>query len=228
VLLLRGVDCRPKAAICQLAFAVQAIFAEAKLNLPLRTHRYVATGSLGGLIEFAPGFRSLRKEELDHGSVLHAFQASCSPAAYGNVLEQFVRSFAACAVFLYLASLDFPTRDRCTLDANGHVAMVWMHDERIAANRPVSSAKLPYLDSLVGYLGAAEAESALPLFRSLFLRAFLAIRLRSSEVLSVAELADGGESHDRYSRTNKEMFRKRLYLELDDLEAARLLRARLQ
>ncbi|KAJ3318592.1 phosphatidylinositol-4- kinase [Boothiomyces sp. JEL0866] len=221
-----GDDCRQDVLALQLISVFQSIFNAAGLDLYTFPYRVVATAPGCGVIEVIPQSMSrdmMGREKVN--SLADWFTAEFGPeqgVAYQNAQNEFVKSLAAYSVIMFLLQIKDRHNGNIMFDKQGH--MVHIDFGFMLSIAPgggileVSPFKLT--TEMIAVMGGDALKPAYVKFSELCIKAYLAARQHSEEIINMVQLMlDSGLPCFKGELTIKKL-RERFQLDKSDRQAA--------
>uniref|UniRef100_K3XAX2 1-phosphatidylinositol 4-kinase n=1 Tax=Globisporangium ultimum (strain ATCC 200006 / CBS 805.95 / DAOM BR144) TaxID=431595 RepID=K3XAX2_GLOUD len=189
-------DLRQEQFAAQLIAQCDRIFKEYSLPLRLRPYNVIATSAKTGLIEAVPdtvSLDSLKRNDPDYTTLLDFFyrlHGNKDSVAFARARRNFVESLAAYSMVCYVFQIKDRHNGNILLDTQGHVIHIdfgFLLTNSPGSNLNFERAPFKLTDEFVELMGGPRS-STFRYFRSLCIRAFLALQRNMEKIVLLVEM----------------------------------------
>ncbi|CAH0518687.1 unnamed protein product [Peronospora belbahrii] len=189
-------DLRQEQFAAQLIAQCDRIFREYSLPLLLRPYNVIATSAKTGLIEAVPdtvSLDSLKRNDPSYTTLLDFYvrlHGNKGTAGFARAQKNFVESLAAYSMVCYVFQIKDRHNGNILVDTDGHVIHIdfgFLLTNSPGSNWNFERAPFKLTDEFVELMGGARS-STFRYFRSLCIRAFLALRRNMDQIVLLVEM----------------------------------------
>ncbi|KAF1318472.1 Atypical/pi3k/pi4k protein kinase, partial [Globisporangium splendens] len=189
-------DLRQEQFAAQLIAQCDRIFKEYSLPLRLRPYNVIATSAKTGLIEAVPdtvSLDSLKRNDPDYTTLLDFFyrlHGNKDSVGFARARRNFVESLAAYSMVCYVFQIKDRHNGNILLDTQGHVIHIdfgFLLTNSPGSNLNFERAPFKLTDEFVELMGGPRS-STFRYFRSLCIRAFLALQRNMEKIVLLVEM----------------------------------------
>lgn len=188
-------DLRQEQFAAQLIAQCDRIFKDYSLPLRLRPYNVIATSAKAGLIEAVPNtvsLDSLKRNDPDYTTLLDFFQRlfGSDTKEFRRARRSFVESLAAYSILCYVFQIKDRHNGNILLDTEGHVVHIdfgFLLTNSPGSNLNFERAPFKLTDEFVELMGGARS-ATFRYFRSLCIRAYLALRRNMDKIVLLVEM----------------------------------------
>ncbi|KAF4316964.1 hypothetical protein BBO99_00007206 [Phytophthora kernoviae] len=189
-------DLRQEQFAAQLIAQCDRIFREYSLPLALRPYNVIATSAKTGLIEAVPdtvSLDSLKRNDPGYTTLLdfyHRLHGDKNTTGFTRAQRNFVESLAAYSIVCYVFQIKDRHNGNILLDTDGHVIHIdfgFLLTNSPGSNWNFERAPFKLTDEFVELMGGPRS-STFRYFRSLCIRAYLALRRNMDQIVLLVEM----------------------------------------
>ncbi|KAG7401516.1 Phosphatidylinositol 4-kinase beta [Phytophthora boehmeriae] len=189
-------DLRQEQFAAQLIAQCDRIFREYSLPLALRPYNVIATSAKTGLIEAVPdtvSLDSLKRNDPGYTTLLdfyHRLHGDKNTTGFARAQRNFVESLAAYSIVCYVFQIKDRHNGNILLDTDGHVIHIdfgFLLTNSPGSNWNFERAPFKLTDEFVELMGGPRS-STFRYFRSLCIRAYLALRRNMDQIVLLVEM----------------------------------------
>ncbi|KAI9914533.1 hypothetical protein PsorP6_007843 [Peronosclerospora sorghi] len=189
-------DLRQEQFAAQLIAQCDRIFREYALPLTLRPYNVIATSAKTGLIEAVPdtvSLDSLKRNDPDYTTLLDFYirlHGDKDTTKFARAQRHFVESLAAYSIVCYVLQIKDRHNGNILVDTEGHVIHIdfgFLLTNSPGSNWNFEKAPFKLTDEFVELMGGPRS-STFRYFRSLCIRAYLALRRNMDQIVLLVEM----------------------------------------
>ncbi|TDH67963.1 hypothetical protein CCR75_005417 [Bremia lactucae] len=189
-------DLRQEQFAAQLIAQCDRIFREYSLPLSLRPYNVIATSAKTGLIEAVPdtvSLDSLKRNDPSYTTLLdfyYRLHGDKDTASFARAQRNFVESLAAYSIVCYVFQIKDRHNGNILIDTDGHVIHIdfgFLLTNSPGSNWNFERAPFKLTDEFVELMGGPRS-STFRYFRSLCIRAYLALRRNMDQIVLLVEM----------------------------------------
>ncbi|OWZ22938.1 Atypical/PI3K/PI4K protein kinase [Phytophthora megakarya] len=189
-------DLRQEQFAAQLIAQCDRIFREYSLPLSLRPYNVIATSAKTGLIEAVPdtvSLDSLKRNDPGYTTLLDFYtrlHGEKDTAGFARAQRNFVESLAAYSMVCYVFQIKDRHNGNILIDTDGHVIHIdfgFLFTNSPGSNWNFERAPFKLTDEFVELMGGPRS-STFRYFRSLCIRAYLALRRNMDQIVLLVEM----------------------------------------